>query len=101
MCLLPARDRHGTKGFDRFDYLLDEKSLEIKPFQRSEDEKFGVMIPDRGSRRCIVVVPKKPAKDNPWSWQGCYWNHEPQAEVELLRADITSSISANFYAQAR
>jgi hypothetical protein len=21
----------------------------------------------------------------PWSWQGCYWDHEPQAEVELLR----------------
>jgi pimeloyl-ACP methyl ester carboxylesterase len=73
------------EGFNRFDYLLDEKSLEIKPFQRSEDEKFGVKDPPTGKRRCIVVVPKKPAKDNPWSWQGCYWNHEPQAEVELLR----------------
>jgi hypothetical protein len=22
---------------------------------------------------------------NPWSWRGQYWDHEPQAEVELLR----------------
>jgi pimeloyl-ACP methyl ester carboxylesterase len=72
-------------GFDRFDYLLDEGSLEIKPFQRPEDEKLGVKDPPAGKRRCVVVVPKKPAQGNPWSWQGCYWNHEPQAEVELLR----------------
>ncbi len=24
------------------------------------------------------------APGNPWSWRGCYWDHEPQAEVELL-----------------
>ena len=32
-----------------------------------------------------MVVPKAPAPGKPWSWQGCYWDHEPQAEVELLR----------------
>jgi pimeloyl-ACP methyl ester carboxylesterase len=32
-----------------------------------------------------VVVPNKPAPGNPWSWQACYWDHRPQAEVELLR----------------
>ncbi len=32
-----------------------------------------------------MVVPKQLAAGNPWSWQGCYWDHEPQAEVELLR----------------
>lgn len=73
------------EGFVRFDYLLDEESLEIKPFQRPEDEKLGVKDPPKGKRRCVVVVPKQPAPGNPWSWQGCYWNHEPQAEVELLR----------------
>ena len=31
-----------------------------------------------------MVVPKKPAAGNPWSWQGCYWDHRSQAEVELL-----------------
>ena len=38
-----------------------------------------------GKRRCVVVVPKKAAPGNPWSWRACYWNHEPQTEVELLR----------------
>ena len=84
------------EGFDRFDFLLDEKSLEIKPFQRSADEKFEVADPPTGKRRCVVVVPKKPAKDNPWSWQGCYWDHQPQAEVELLRRGFhVAYISAN------
>ena len=32
-----------------------------------------------------MVVPKVAAPGNPWSWQGCYWDHEPQTEVELLR----------------
>jgi len=31
-----------------------------------------------------VVVPKDPAPGNPWSWRGCYWDHEPQTEIELL-----------------
>jgi len=33
----------------------------------------------------VVVVPKQPAAGQPWSWQACYWDHEPQTEVELLR----------------
>ena len=28
--------------------------------------------------------PQKAAPGYPWSWRGCYWNHEPQTEVELL-----------------
>ena len=32
-----------------------------------------------------MVVPKQAAPGHPWSWQGCYWDHEPQTEVELLR----------------
>ena len=32
-----------------------------------------------------VIVPKQPAPGNPWLWRGCYWNHQPQSEVELLR----------------
>ena len=32
-----------------------------------------------------MIVPKQPAPGNPWSWRGQYWDHEPQAEVELLR----------------
>ena len=39
----------------------------------------------KGKRRCVVVVPKKAAAGKPWSWRGCYWDHEPQAEVELLK----------------
>jgi hypothetical protein len=72
-------------GFDRYDYLIDEASFAVTPFQRPDTEKFAVGNPPPGKRRCIVVVPKQPAPGQPWSWQGCYWDHEPQTEVELLR----------------
>lgn len=83
-------------GFERHDYVMDEASLAITPHDRPEDEKFGVKDPAPGQRRCIVVVPKQAAPGNPWSWQGCYWDHEPQAEVELLRQGFhIAYISAN------
>jgi hypothetical protein len=72
-------------GFDRFDFVMNDEDLSITPFKRQEDERFGVKAPAKGQRRCIVVVPKNPAPGKPWSWQGCYWDHEPQTEVELLR----------------
>jgi hypothetical protein len=71
-------------GFDRYDFVMDEGTLALQPFKAGADEKDGVKAPAKGQRRCIVVVPKHPAPGNPWSWQACYWNHEPQAEVELL-----------------
>ena len=72
-------------GFERYDYLLDEASFAITPFKRLDSEQFAVGNPPKGQRRCIVVAPKQAAPGHPWSWQGCYWDHEPQAEVELLR----------------
>lgn len=33
----------------------------------------------------MVVVPHVVAPGKPWSWRGCYWDHEPQTEIELLR----------------
>ena len=71
--------------FDRYDYLMDEASFAITPFKRPGSEKFAVGSPPKGQRRCIVVVPKQAAPGHPWSWQACYWDHEPQTEVELLR----------------
>src|SRR6266516_4851511 len=72
-------------GFVRYDFTMDDETLAITPFTRPEKEGFAVGAPAKGQRRCIVVVPDKPAPGNPWSWQGCYWDHRPQAEVELLR----------------
>ncbi len=72
-------------AFDRYDFLMDEESLEITPFKRPEGEGFGVRAPEKGKRRCIVIVPERTASGNPWSWRGQYWDHEPQAELELLR----------------
>jgi len=72
-------------GFDRYDFVMDEATFAITPFKRPEGEKFAVGAPSAGQRRCIVVVPKQAARGNPWSWQACYWDHEPQTEVELLR----------------
>jgi pimeloyl-ACP methyl ester carboxylesterase len=83
-------------GFERHDYVMDEETLAITPFEMPEDEKFGVGDPAKGQRRCIVVAPKQPAPGNPWSWRGCYWDHEPQTEVELLRQGFhIAYISAN------
>jgi pimeloyl-ACP methyl ester carboxylesterase len=72
-------------GFVRYDFVMDDETLAITPFTRPEKEGFEVGSPAKGKRRCIVVVPNKPAPGHPWSWQGCYWNHQPQAETELLR----------------
>lgn len=71
-------------GFDRYDFLMDEETLTLKPFKAAPDEKNGIKGEVKGQRRCIVVVPKTAAPGNPWSWQGCYWDHEPQTEIELL-----------------
>src|SRR6266481_5520622 len=71
--------------FVRYDFLMDKETFEITPFTRPDTERFGVGTPPAGKLRCIVVVPKKPAPRNPWSWQACYWDHRPQAEAELLR----------------
>jgi len=72
-------------GFVRYDFVMDDQTLAVTAFTRPEKEGFAVGAPAKGQRRCIVVVPNKPAAGNPWSWQGCYWDHQPQAEVELLR----------------
>jgi len=70
-------DKTSWHGFDRYDFFLDEANLAITPAEGKN--------PAAGQRRCIVVVPKEVAAGKPWSWQGCYWDHEPQAEVELLK----------------
>jgi pimeloyl-ACP methyl ester carboxylesterase len=64
---------------------MNEETLAIQPVKAAEDEKFGVKDPANGQRRCIVIVPKQAAADQPWSWRGCNWDHQPQTEVELFR----------------
>ncbi len=83
-------------GFERHDYMMNAETLEIQPFERPADEKFGIKDPPRGKRRCVVIVPRKAAVGNPWSWRGCYWDHQPQTEVELLKRGFhVAYISAN------
>ncbi|MDB5299218.1 MAG: hypothetical protein JWO87_881 [Phycisphaerales bacterium] len=72
-------------GFDRYDFLMDDATNAITPIKAAPDEGNGIKGEVKGQRRCIVVVPKEAAPGNPWSWQGCYWDHQPQTEVELLR----------------
>ena len=76
------------EGFDRYDFIMDDATGAITPMTApaSEVTSFGIDVGIKdGKRRAVVVVPKKAAPGNPWSWQACYWNHEPQTEVELLR----------------
>jgi len=72
-------------GFERDDFVMDGNTMAITPFKRPENENFGIGAPPNGGRRCVVICPKQPAPGNPWSWQGCYWDHQPQTEIELLR----------------
>jgi len=51
--------------------------MAVKPADTKETVK--------GQRRCILVIPKTAAPGKPWSWRGCYWDHEPQTEIELLK----------------
>src|SRR6516225_2159635 len=83
-------------GFTRYDYLMDEETMAVTPFKVPDGEKFGVKDPPRVKRRCIVIAPKEPAPGNPWTWRGCYWDHQPGAEIELLRRGFhVAYISAN------
>ena len=69
-------------GFDRYDFVMDEATLAIAPFKAPAGEGDGIKEPAKGQRRCLLVVPKEEAPGHPWSWRGCYWNHEPQTEIE-------------------
>jgi pimeloyl-ACP methyl ester carboxylesterase len=76
------------QGFDRYDFIMDDATGAITPMTApaSEVTSFGIDVSVKdGKHRCVVVVPAKAAPGNPWSWQACYWNHQPQTEVELLR----------------
>jgi len=83
-------------GFDRYDFVMDAETLAITPFKAPEGEGDGVNVPLKGQRRCILVRPRQAAPGNPWSWRGCYWNHMPQTEIELLnRGFCVAYISAD------
>src|SRR5262245_44802425 len=70
-------------GFDRFDFLMDDSALTVQPIKASPDEEAGTNGQVKGKLRCVVVVPKEAAPGKPWSWRGRYFDHEPQAEIEL------------------
>jgi pimeloyl-ACP methyl ester carboxylesterase len=79
-------DKIDWHGFDRYDFVMDIQTLAITPFKAPASEQSGDLgNSDKGHLRCVVVVPKQAAPGNPWSWRGVYWNHQPQAEVELLK----------------
>src|SRR5579871_5788503 len=52
--------------FTRYDFLMDDDTLEILPFRRDADERFGIKDPPKGKHRCVVIAPKQPARGNPW-----------------------------------
>jgi neutral ceramidase len=67
-------------GSARYDFVMDEQSLAIKPLTVASADKTG----SNGPVRCILVVPKRATSGNPWSWRDLYGNHQPPAETELL-----------------
>jgi neutral ceramidase len=67
-------------GSTRYDFVMDDQTLAITPFTMATDDKAG----SDGRARCILVVPKRAASGNPWSWRHLYRNHQPPDETELL-----------------
>lgn len=83
-------------NYARFDYLMDDQTLDIQPVKHGAIEGYGIKDPPPGKHQCVVIVPKQPALGNPWSWRGCYWDHQSQVEVELLKRGFhVAYISAN------
>ena len=72
-------------GFDRYDFVMDSNSFEISPFHAGIAEGTGSNEQVPGKVRCLIVVPKRIAPGSLWLWRGCYWDHQPQTEIELLR----------------
>ena len=64
---------------------MDEADLTVKPFKAPAGEENAVRVQVKKQLRCVVVVPKKAANGNPWTWRGYYFDHEPQAEIALLK----------------
>jgi pimeloyl-ACP methyl ester carboxylesterase len=82
---LSSGEKTSWHGFDRYDFTMDETNLSITPSKAADDERDGIKHTVTGQRRCVLVVPKSAASGNPWSWRGCYWDHQPQSEIELLK----------------
>jgi hypothetical protein len=67
-------------GSARYDFVMDEQTLTVKPLTVATDDRTG----SDGLVRCILVVPKRAASGNPWTWRDLYRNHQPPPETELL-----------------
>ncbi len=67
-------------GSARYDFVMDEQTLAIKPITVATDDKAGSDAPVR----CILVVPKRAVSGKPWSWRDLYRHHRLPAETELL-----------------
>ncbi len=59
---LEGRPTVWHEGFARYDYVMDEQTLEIAPFETPQGEGFGVRDPAKGQRRCVVVVRSRPPR---------------------------------------
>lgn len=84
------------QGFRRYEFVMEDGSLAITPAVQPQGEGLGIKDPPPGQHRCVVVVPGTVADGAPWSWRGCYFNHQPQTEIELLKRGFhVAYISAN------
>ena len=52
-------------GFDRYDLLMDQDSLALKPIKAAADEKNGIKGQVKGQWRCVVVVPRNAGTRQP------------------------------------
>lgn len=79
-CALEGEKVAWPDGSARHDFVMDEKTLAVKPLQAGNDDAGS-----RGLVRCILVVPTRAASGNPWSWRDLHRNHRLPTESELLK----------------
>ena len=48
-------EKTAWRGFNRYDFVMDENSLEIKPIKAQEDEKDGIEHTAQGQRQLVSL----------------------------------------------
>jgi hypothetical protein len=68
-------------GFNRYDYVMDGKTIEITPLKAETTDTTS----NKELLRGVIVAPTKPLPGNPWSWKDYNPVHFAESETELLK----------------
>ncbi|HVX12903.1 MAG TPA: hypothetical protein VHC22_17100 [Pirellulales bacterium] len=73
-----GNEKTSWHGFDRYDFLMDETDLSIKPYKAAADEGNAVRTQVKGQLRCVVVAPREVAAGSfSRRWYAASWRASP------------------------